>query len=49
PEVFNKRLTDWLVEYNAIRPHESLNYLTPLQFAQTTKDLSTMWSSCTYP
>ena len=47
PEVFNKRLTDWLVEYNAIRPHESLNYLTPLQFAQTTKDLSTMWSSCT--
>ena len=30
PTVFNKRLTEWLVEYNAIRPHESLNYLTPM-------------------
>jgi len=47
PKVFNQKLTDWLVEYNSIRPHESLNYLTPLAFAQKTMGLSTMWSSCT--
>ncbi|MFA5128202.1 MAG: integrase core domain-containing protein [Patescibacteria group bacterium] len=46
-DVFNKKLTDWLVEYNAVRPHGSLNYLTPLQFAEKTMHLSTMWSSCT--
>jgi len=49
PVVFNKKLTDWLVEYNAIRPHETLNYLTPLTFAAQTMGLSTMWSSCTSP
>lgn len=47
PVVFNKKLTEWLVEYNAIRPHETLNYLTPLSFAERTMGLSTMWSSCT--
>lgn len=45
--IFNQKLTEWLVEYNAIRPHETLNYLTPLQFAEKTMHLSTMWSSCT--
>ena len=30
PEVFNKYLTEWLVEYNFIRPHKSLNYRTPM-------------------
>lgn len=49
PKMFNEKLTNWLVEYNAIRPHESLNYLTPLEYAQKTMHLSTMWSSCTYP
>lgn len=48
PNVFNKKLTNWLVEYNAIRPHKTLNYLTPLKFAEQTMGLSTMWSSCTY-
>ena len=47
PQTFNKRLTNWLVEYNAIRPHETLNNLTPLSFASQTMGLSTMWSSCT--
>lgn len=46
--IFNRRITDWLVEYNNIRPHESLNYLTPLQFAEKSMQLSTMWSSCTF-
>jgi len=47
PDEFNRKLTEWLVEYNAIRPHQSLNYMTPLKFAQKTGGLSTMWSSST--
>ena len=45
--IFNKRITNWLIEYNSIRPHETLNYLTPLEFAEKSMRLSTMWSSCT--
>jgi transposase InsO family protein len=29
---FNRELTDWLIEYNNIRPHETLAYLTPLEY-----------------
>jgi transposase InsO family protein len=29
---FNRRLLDWLIEYNSIRPHEALDYLTPLEY-----------------
>ena len=49
PDIFNKRLTDWLVTYNSIRPHQSLNYFTPLKFAQKSMGLHTMWSSSTKP
>lgn len=45
--VFNQKLTEWLVEYNAIRPHQSLGYQTPLAFAQEQGDLSMMYSSST--
>lgn len=31
---FNEKLTEWLVEYNCVRPHESLNYLTPIAFLE---------------
>jgi transposase InsO family protein len=43
PEVFNPKLTEWLIEYNFKRPHETLGYQTPMQF----NDLSPMYSSCT--
>jgi transposase InsO family protein len=29
---FNQELTEWLIEYNSIRPHETLDYLTPLEY-----------------
>lgn len=34
PEA-NHDLTNWLVEYNSVRPHTSLDYLTPLEYAHT--------------
>lgn len=47
PEVFNQKLTEWLIEYNYFRPHESLGYLTPMCFIQKKKGLLPMYSSCT--
>lgn len=29
---FNKRLTEWLIEYNFRRPHHALGYLPPINF-----------------
>jgi transposase InsO family protein len=31
---FNKKLTEWLIEYNFKRPHESLGYETPIKTAE---------------
>lgn len=47
PAIFNPKLTEWLVEYNSIRPHQSLGYQTPLAFAEASMGLHTMWSSST--
>jgi putative transposase len=47
---FNQELTDWLIEYNSVRPHQALDYLTPLEYIDTylnTKVLP-MSSSLTY-
>jgi transposase InsO family protein len=43
PAKFNKMLTEWLIEYNFNRPHDSLNNQTPVQL---TKVLP-MYPSCT--
>jgi len=43
PEIFNRRLTEWLIEYNFGRPHETLKYQTPMEFSQVLP----MYSSCT--
>lgn len=32
--LFNKLLLDWLIDYNAYRPHQTLDYLTPLQYLE---------------
>lgn len=42
-DIFNTKLTDWLIEYNFKRPHESLKYLTPMEAG----NLTPMYSSCT--
>ena len=41
-------IEEWRIEYNTERPHSSLGYLTPAQFAQAheTKELLTADSSC---
>ncbi len=48
---FNLKLTDWLVEYNSIRPHQALDYLTPLEYIDTylTNKVLPMSSSHTTP
>jgi len=46
-ELFNSRLTDWLVEYNFNRPHQTLEYLTPIEFNQKYMKVSERWSSST--
>lgn len=46
-DLFNTRLADFLVEYNSVRPHESLGQLTPLKFATKYLQLSERWPSRT--
>ncbi len=41
--IFNQHLTEWLIEYNFERPHEALNYNTPMQFVKVLP----MYASCT--
>ncbi|MDI6783004.1 MAG: integrase core domain-containing protein, partial [bacterium] len=31
-DTLNTQLTEWLIEYNFHRPHQALNYLTPMQY-----------------
>jgi transposase InsO family protein len=30
--IFNRNLTDWLIEYNFRRPHQTLDYMPPMNF-----------------
>ena len=43
PEIFNRKLTEWLIEYNFKRPHTALAYQTPIEFSKVLP----MYSSCT--
>jgi transposase InsO family protein/transposase-like protein len=45
--IFNRNILAWIIEYLTVRPHQSLNYLTPIEFIQKTTQVSTMWSSST--
>lgn len=46
-QMFNQRLLEWLIEYNSVRPHETLDYLTPLEYIDS--QLLPMSSSRTFP
>ena len=44
----NKDLTKWLIKYNSYRPHQALDYKTPLEYAQKTFfKVLPMWSART--
>lgn len=43
---FNQKLTEWLIEYNFHRPHQSLNYETPINFNNSVR-VSPMYPSRT--
>jgi len=45
---FNKYITEFLITYNNVRPHQTLNYLTPLQYAEKHGLLSKRSSSSTF-
>lgn len=36
---FNRNLTEWLIEYNFVRPHETLGLETPIKFHNSSKVL----------
>jgi len=35
-KLFNKELTEWLIEYNFVRPHMTLDYMTPIEYLEYT-------------
>ena len=47
PEIFNPLLTEWLIEYNFKRPHESLKYQTPFDFFFQHQKVLPMYPTCT--
>ena len=47
-QLANQELTDWLIFYNNQRPHQALDYKTPLQYAQDNFfKVLPMWSAST--
>lgn len=44
---FNRRLTEWLVEYNFRRPHQTLGYMSPINFIYKHHHLLPMYPSST--
>jgi transposase InsO family protein len=47
-EKFNKRLLDWIIRYNYVRPHETLDQLTPMEYIVKKTEVSTMYPSRTF-
>jgi transposase-like protein len=46
-EVFNKKLTEWLIHYNFQRPHQSLDYMPPINFTYKYHKVLPMYPSST--
>ena len=45
--IFNRKLTEWLIEYNFRRPHQSLGYLPPINFHYKYHKVLPMYPSST--
>jgi len=45
--VFNRRLTEWLIEYNFKRPHQSLGYEVPVEYHYKHQKVLPMYPSST--
>jgi len=45
--VFNTKLTEWLIEYNFHRPHQALGYEVPVEYHYRYQKVSTMYPSST--
>lgn len=45
--IFNKKLTEWLIEYNFKRPHQALDYLPPINFHYQYHKVLPMYPSST--
>jgi transposase InsO family protein len=48
PVIFNRNLTEWLVEYNFRRPHQALGYLPPINFTFKYHKVLPMYPSSTH-
>lgn len=46
--LFNYKLTDWLEEYNAVRPHQALDYLTPVEYIDQVLPMSSSRTNILY-
>jgi len=46
-DIFNQNLTEWLVEYNFYRPHQSLGYKCPIDFHNQYHKVLPMYPSST--
>ncbi len=42
---FNREVTEWLIEYSFVRPHQSLGYATPWEYYSKAAKLLPMYSS----
>ena len=49
PLLFNQRLTEWLIEYDFNRPHQSLDYLSPIEYLNNYQKVLPMSPSNTRP
>jgi transposase InsO family protein len=47
PDIFNTQVTQWLLEYNFERPHQTLSYRTPADAVRTTPDLGRRYPALT--
>jgi len=46
-EEVNKLMTEWLIEYNTFRPHETLEQLTPLEYVESNLNVLPMYPART--